>query len=269
MSATYNNDVTVVIMSNAEAELELANASFTGTKSSGVFLQEELIDSVQVLALGGFDLERVIGSGIAAAKAVGYSKGIYDAYTQSQRAYGKKLSESIAALTPATVITKSLTYTGSYRKGRYQIEITSDLMTDSDGRKFFEVSVRDEFITSGVVTAWKDSQKTGGVRIARELFVHDLDKGQFYFLDGNKKEGVYLGHTSVYNYVLNLIQSSGIIRAFTAVLNEIPQSEHRSIARSGLDTPQAQFLNVVKRMKANIKPLVADSKKAAAKATTK
>jgi len=246
------NGVTVDTMTVEEAEIIIAN---NAVKESTGFEQELLTDSVQILALGLTSLSQVVGLGLEFAKADGgFRKGVtYDSYDTAQMAYGKALAKLCTSIDSNTMVTDSLlTPLGKkYAKGRKQLEIMSDLIEEQlarpdgtlykTGRKYFEVVERDTYISSGVVTGWKDSTKSQGLRTHRELFVQDLEAGIFTLADGSQ---VRLGHHAVYDWYLSQIENSGALEDYVTVLNNVDYDVIRTWKLKG--DPRFTFVNIFK-----------------------
>jgi hypothetical protein len=254
--ATFNQEA-VEFITEAEASAIVDEATLTG---SAAVEHDVLIDSVQVLALGGLSLDDVIGTGIVVAKqAGGYKKGTkYDFFTSTQRAYGEWVSEKIAALKPTDSVQDLMVFTGGYSVGRTSLTLISDMITPALGDSYFEVEFENYLVSSGTVTT-RNTNKVIGLRGAIELYVHNLESGMFYFLENGKKVGVYLGDQRVYTTALTAIQASGILDSFHATLqtiNPVLARELRKQANKGASqynaAKQKLFLNVIKA----IKPLI-------------
>lgn len=254
--ATFNQEA-VEFMTEEEASAIVDAATSSG---SSAVEHDVLIDSVQVLALGGLTLDNVIGTGIEMTRqAGGYKKGTkYDFFTSSQREYGTWMSKLMATLKSTDSIVDLMVYKGDYSVGRTSLTLVSDLITASNGDSYFEVEFENYLVSSGTVTT-RDTDKSIGLRGAIVLYVENLDAGKFYFLDKGKKVNVYLGDYRVYTAALTLIQASGVIDTYGATLQTISQElayELRKQANSGgaayNAAKQKLFLNVIKAFKHTI-----------------
>jgi hypothetical protein len=94
--------------------------------------------------------------------------------------------------------------------------------------------------------------------------VHDLSKGQFYFLDNGKRTQVYLCDQAAYTFVLNKVQASGVLEAFRATLNTLSKEAAREFkleanaSASGRNSAQQKlFLTVFKAIKQDIVSILA------------
>ena len=239
------------IMTEEEANSIMADALLSVTEDNG-FEHGMLVDSVQILALGGLSLGRVAGHAVTDAKLAGYGTNrVYDLFTENQLRYGKHVFAVTQDIKSGDSVTSAMEYAGSYLKSRMQIQINSELMTSLDGRKYYEFIRRDHYVTSNVYTSWKFHEEKTKVKRTMKLYVKDLANGKFYVEKNGVRTAVALGTTEAYNVVLNAILATGVVQDYEAILNNIPQGTVEVLA----DHQQRLFLTVFKTLKASLNPI--------------
>jgi hypothetical protein len=245
----------------AEAEAIIAEATATGTSTVE---HKMLMDAVQIIALSGISLDRVIGAGVRKALALGYAKGeTYDYFDQATIAYGKHLDGIVRDIKRGDTVVQSMVHTGSYSKGRTSLKLVSDLITPETGAQYFEIERQYYNVSTGTFSAVKTTDETIGLITATELYVHDLSKGQFYFMDATGgRVGVNLAIPGAYTVVYNAIQASGILDAYKASLNLLSNEAAREFKLEAKSSPagrnsaqQKLFLKIFKAIKADIVPI--------------
>lgn len=240
------------LMSEEEANAQLVDSFYNATEASELE-HEMLVDSVQILALGGITLGRVAGQAIADAKKLGsYDLGrVFDLFTEDQLRYGQSNALMTQAIQADDIVTTGMTYAGKYLKSRVQIQLNSALKTTADGRQYFEYIRRDHYVTSNVYTGWKLWETKNKVSRTMKLYVKDLANGKFYVEKNGVRTAVALGTTETYDVVLNAILATGIVTKYESALNTIPQDIVEELAND----QQVLFLNVFKAIKSIINPI--------------
>jgi len=240
------------IMSEEEANAQLVDSFYNPSEDSELE-HGMLVDSVQILALGGMTLGRVAGHAIADANKLGsYDLGrVFDLFTEDQLRYGQSNALMTQTIQSDDIVTSAMTYAGKYLKSRVQIQLNSGLKTAADGRSYFEYIRRDHYVTSNVYTGWKLWETKNKVNRTLKLYVKDLANGKFYVEKNGVRTAVALGTTEVYDVMLNAILATGIVARYELALNAIPQETVEVLA----DDQQQLFLTVFKAIKSSIKPI--------------
>lgn len=238
-----NFQVNVANGLNAEQISRLADEFFAEIGGVAQAEHQMLVDSTQLLALGGLTFDEVYGPSVYYAKQENdYSVGrLFDVFNKDTLRYGKHVANVARRIDDTTVISKALTYAGSYKKSRVQFQINSELMTDSNGRKYYEVLKRNHFVTSNVYSPWSGYGKRNGAMRRHKLYVKDLVNQTFMF-DG---EIVALGLPSVFDQVINDIYATGVVGRYEQILNDMDLSFVEAVS----DNQELLFLNVFKAIK--------------------
>ena len=250
----------VELMSESEAEIVLANARYTGSEASSAE-HKVLIDSVQMITLGGISLGRVIGTGVQLAKTNGYSKGVYDYFDNDQVKYGNHVASIANNIDASTSVTSMFVYTGDYSISRTQLRIVSELITPQFGDSYYVVELIEDQVSTGA-SKTRDYKRVIGLAVDVELYVKDAAEGKFYFLRDGKEVAVYLASASVYDFALNKIQEGNNLNLFKQQLSKLSKADARDFAMEASasftgrsSARQKLFLTVFKAIKASITPI--------------
>lgn len=241
------NIITDDLMSEEEART-IASTAFGIDSETASAEHDMLVDSTQLLALGGISVLQVLGSAQGRArKENNYDIGrTFDIFTTTDLQYGQHVSEVTKIIKSSSIVTRALVYAGRYSKARKQLQINSELLTDGNGRQYFEVLRRYHFVTAGVFSPWSGLERKNGAQRKLKLFVKDRAAQQFYTLKNGKRVPVALGVTSVYDDLQNRIYATGVVDRYVELLNGMDQAFVESIC----EDQQALFLNVFKAIKA-------------------
>lgn len=228
-----------------KAQLEQMLQEFMSTQSAATTAEHEmLVDSTQILSLGGITLQEVYGSAVYHAKQENdYSVGrTFDVFDMASLKYGSHVAKVTGQLAPTTIVSQAMVLPGNPRKSRLQLQINSELKVDNNGRQYFDVLRRNHYVTSNVYGPFSSFDTKNGAKRTHKLFVTDLNKQAFK----TAREGqVALGLTSVYDQVINDIYGTGVVNAYEGILNAMDQSFVEALS----ENQQLLFLNVFKALK--------------------
>jgi len=202
------------------------------------------IDSVQVLALGGYTLNEVVAIARRRAhkKTIGID-GIFDVFTDEQLNYGDHVESVMTRLSSDSVISGPMLYPDSkkYKTNRSQLQIVTGLQQDTVG-EYFGFQRRSQSATSSIPGPWtgKGTAKFGGW-IGDKLYIRDMDKQQFFTMKNGLQVKLTLGDPSSYDQHVDFVYEYGRVAAYEEILNTIDQDVFEDIVRSGKRSAQ-QFL---------------------------
>lgn len=166
-------------MTEAEAE-SFIHRAFLSEEDGAPVEHGMLIDSTQFLTLGGISYMQVAATAVNQAANASMEIGsIFDVATAQSVAYGKHLDKVMKNLNEESLITENLVFSGAYLKSREQLQINSELMTDKNGRQYYEVLRRFQFVYSNTNSPWYSHESKNEVKRRFRLYTKG---GKFYTL---------------------------------------------------------------------------------------
>jgi len=274
MSATYNN--TVEFIATAEADKVFEATTIPAASSSITSVAH--IDAVQLIALVGSPAKQFVGTGIARAiEAGGYKQGVvYDYLTATQIKYATKMESVLAELKadPTRVVSNADVFKGNYDSVRTSLKIVSDLITPATGDAYFMVEKQDFYINNGATGSVKNESVVFGLGLELELYVDDLSKGMFHFLENGKPVQVWLLDSRLYDFALRHLKENKenqTLLEYHKVLKAMDREVRREfhlegkIASKRNAAQQKLFYTCMKSMQDKILSIIPAASKAATK----
>lgn len=242
-SFTYSNIGSINLMTEAEAE-SFIHRAFLSEEDGAPVEHGMLIDSTQFLTLGGISYMQVAATAVNQAANASMEIGsIFDVATAQSVAYGKHLDKVMKNLNEESLITENLVFSGAYLKSREQLQINSELMTDKNGRQYYEVLRRFQFVYSNTNSPWYSHESKNEVKRRFRLYTKG---GKFYTLKRGNINPVKLGDPSVFDGAISYIRANGFVEGYLKTINS---EEVSSKAVEVADNQQLVFLTVMQVLK--------------------
>lgn len=229
-SGTLNGNT---IVSTDSAATEILNAmaaddaaaqewvnSFLNDASSVERESRVLLDTVQLLAVGGVSYYTVLRDSVLKAQADGIKSGqVYELFTSEQVDYARGVVTRMGRLMEGAPVNSSFEYRKPYLKQRQLVKIVSDLQTTSSGKQAYQVYLGTLDPTTPMTEpVWRKQDLAGGQYGDIMLHVTETATGTRYSLRRSGEHQVaVLGNSELMSRIIQLVMDTNHWKLFTTI----------------------------------------------------
>jgi len=194
--------------------------SFLSDASSVERESRVLLDTVQLLAVGGVSYYTVLRDSVLKAQADGIVTGqVYELYTSEQVDYARGVVTRMGHLMDGAPVNSSFEYRKPYLKQRQLVKIVSDLQTTSSGKQAYQVYLGTLDPTTPMTEpVWRKQDLAGGQYGDIMLHVTETATGTRYSLwHGSQQAVAVLGNSELMSKIIQLVMDTDRWNLFTTI----------------------------------------------------